>query len=463
MTEAEKIKVEKPDFDAYNEKLGSISESIDEIKKKIDNLQKEIKVASKGKEEYNKKKKDIVTKIDSFQQGIDKLENERREILDDIEKRQKYKKEMRVNAQNIKKQIGFENEADIEKKIREIENKLMTSTISIKEEKLLINQIQALNKNKPLLSSYSKIENEASKYDDEAIVPLKSKMDSIREQINKLRNEKKNERNKLKELQNSYQEKNNKLNELNNLRDNYSKKMNQYFMERRSITVEMEEKKQKYRSYKMSLLQAKQQKLKEDRERKNLEIEKETLEKELEDIDLLPYREELALIENMLVYLKKIQEEVKIEEAKKLQNSNVKKANGEVGNSVDCADAAVGADSGGASTKDDNNTNAKGKNENKKTKSKKEKQKLFKLDMNILCYFVTAGINPPVSFDEVDSCIQKLYEKRDMYEQKRDESVKNVETRRADLTGKIKEIEEKLSAFKQPEQNKGMKANKTKA
>ncbi|ETW50533.1 hypothetical protein PFMALIP_01454 [Plasmodium falciparum MaliPS096_E11] len=420
MTEAENIKIEKPDFDAYNEKLGSISQSIDEIKKKIDNLQKEIKVANKGKEEYNKKKKDIVTKIDCFQSDIDKLENERRSILDDIEKKQKHKKELKVNAQNMKKQIGFENEEDIEKKIREIENKLMTSTISIKEEKLLINQIQALNKNKPLLSSYSKIENEASKYDDETIVPLKSKMDSIREKINKLRNEKKMERNKLKELQNSYQEKNNKLNELNNLRDNYSKKMNHYFMERRSITVEMEEKKQQYRSFKLNQLQAKQQKIKEDRERKNLELEKQSLEKKLEDIDVLPYREELALIENMLAYLKKLQEEFKLEESKKQQNA-AKKINGEVETNEN---------------KDDNKT--KNENNNKKAKSKKDKQKTFKLDMNILCYFVTAGINPPVSFDEIDSCIQKLHEKKDMYEQKRDESVKNVETRREDLTNKIK-------------------------
>ncbi|KYO01870.1 hypothetical protein PGSY75_0617200 [Plasmodium gaboni] len=447
MTEAENIKIEKPDFDAYNEKLGNISQSIDEIKKKIDNLQKEIKVANKGKEEYNKKKKDIVTKIDSFQSDIDKLENERRSILDDIEKKQKHKKELKVNAQNMKKQIGFENEEDIEKKIREIENKLMTSTISIKEEKLLINQIQALNKNKPLLSSYSKIENEASKYDDETIVPLKSKMDSIREKISKLRNEKKMERNRLKELQNSYQEKNNKLNELNNLRDNYSKKMNHYFMERRSITVEMEEKKQQYRSFKLNQLQAKQQKIKEDRERKNLELEKQSLEKKLEDIDVLPYREELALIENMLAYLKKLQEEFKLEESKKQQNA-AKKINGEVENNEN---------------KDDNKT--KNENNNKKAKSKKDKQKTFKLDMNILCYFVTAGINPPVSFDEIDSCIQKLLEKKDMYEQKRDESVKNVETRREDLTTKIKEIDEKLTAFKSggEHQNKGTKANKVKA
>lgn len=35
MTEAENSKIEKPNFDAYNEKLGSISEAIDQIKKKI--------------------------------------------------------------------------------------------------------------------------------------------------------------------------------------------------------------------------------------------------------------------------------------------------------------------------------------------------------------------------------------------------------------------------------------------
>ncbi|CAA9989153.1 conserved Plasmodium protein, unknown function [Plasmodium knowlesi strain H] len=451
MTEAEKITVEKPDFDAYNEKLGSISESIDQVKKKIENLQKEIKVANKGKEEFNKKKKDIVTRIDGVQEEIDKLENERRKILDEMDKKQKHKKELRVNAQNMKKQIGFHNEEDIEKKIKEIENKLMTSTISIKEEKLLINQIQALNKNKPLLSSYSKMENEASKYDDETIVPLKSRMDSIREQINKLRNEKKNERNKLKDLQNSYQEKNNKLNELNNLRDSYSKKMNTYFIERRNLTVEMEEKRQQYRSYKMNLLQAKQQKLKEDRERKNLEIEKESLEKELEDIDLLPYREELALIENMLVYLKKIQEETKLEEAKKQQNnSSAKKVNGDVNDTENKKEQVDDAPE-------------KGKNEGKKSKGKKDKQKIFKLDMNILCYFVTAGINPPVSFDEVDSCISKLVEKREFYESKREESVKNVENRRADLTGKIKEIEDKLTAFKPNEQQRAPKPNKAKA
>ncbi|VUZ97065.1 conserved protein, unknown function [Plasmodium vivax] len=455
MTEAEKIKVEKPDFDAYNEKLGSISESIDQVKKKIDNLQKEIKVANKGKEDFNKKKKDIVMRIDGVQQEIDKLESERRTILDEMEKKQKHKKELKVNAQNMKKQIGFHNEEDIEKKIKEIENKLMTSTISIKEEKLLINQIQALNKNKPLLSSYSKMENEASKYDDETIVPLKSKMDSIREQINKLRNEKKNERNKLKELQNSYQEKNSKLNELNNLRDNYSKKMNSYFVERRNLTVEMEEKRQQYRTYKINLMQAKQQKLKEDRERKNLEIEKQSLEKELEDIDLLPYREELALIENMLVYLKKIQEENKLEEAKRNQGSAT--ANTANANAAKKANGDVNTPEKDKQPTDD--AAAKGK----KAKGNKDKHKIFKLDMNILCYFVTAGISPPVSFDEVDSCISKLVEKREFYETKRDESVKNVETRRADLTGKIKEIEDKLTAFKPSDHQRAPKPNKAKA
>lgn len=236
------------------------------------------------------------------------------------------------------------------------------------------------------------------------------------------------ERNKLKELQNSYQEKNNKLNELNNLRDNYSKKMNHYFMERRSITVEMEEKKQQYRSFKLNQLQAKQQKIKEDRERKNLELEKQSLEKKLEDIDVLPYREELALIENMLAYLKKLQEEFKLEESKKQQNA-AKKINGEVETNEN---------------KDDNKT--KNENNNKKAKSKKDKQKTFKLDMNILCYFVTAGINPPVSFDEIDSCIQKLHEKKDMYEQKRDE-IKVANKGKEEYNKKKKDIVTKIDCF----------------
>ncbi|EAA17044.1 hypothetical protein [Plasmodium yoelii yoelii] len=83
--------------------------------------------------------------------------------------------------------------------------------------------------------------------------------------------------------------------------------------------------------------------------------------------------------------------------------------------------------------------------------------------MNILCYFVTAGITPPVSFDEIDSCISKLYEKKDMYEKKRDDSIKNVENRRTNLTTKIKEIDDKLAVFKPAEYTKGQKANKAKA
>ncbi|VWU49273.1 conserved protein, unknown function [Hepatocystis sp. ex Piliocolobus tephrosceles] len=472
MTEAEKTKIQKPDFDAYNEKLENIFKSIEEIKKKLNNLQNEIKVASKAREEYNKKKKDMVVKIDSYQNEIDRLEKERRTLLEDVEKKQKHKKELKVNAQNMKKQLGFEKEEDIEKKISEIENKLMTSTISIKEEKLLINQIQVLNKNKSLLSSFSKQEDEASKYDNASIAPLKSKIDSIREEINEFRNKKKIERNKLKELQNNYQEKNNKLNELNVLRDNYYKKINHFFAEKRSVEIEQEEKRQQFREYELSLLQAKQQKLKEERERKNLELEKEKLEKQLEDIDVVPFREELALIENVLAYLKRLKEDAKVDEPKKQPSNLTKKINGHVEqiSNNDTNDADITGNDNNIKedeedinkVKTDTDSNNNNNINNKKSKNKKDKYKAFKLDMNILCYFVTVGINPPVSFDEIDACVVKLNEKKSIFEKKRQDSIQDVESRRSSCMEKLKEIDEKLTKLR-PEQSKNSKAHKVKA
>merc|ERR1740121_1296990 len=66
--------------------------------------------------------------------------------------------DMRNQLNKMKKSIGFTSESDIDDRIATLEFKLQTDTISLKEEKEYLKEIQELKRNRPKVSQVNKME-----------------------------------------------------------------------------------------------------------------------------------------------------------------------------------------------------------------------------------------------------------------------------------------------------------------
>merc|ERR1712187_1045788 len=89
--------------------------------------------------------------------------------------------EMRSQLNKMKKSIGYTDEAEIDERIASIEFKLWTDTLTLKDEKKLLAEIQELKRNKPKVSEVHKIENSLTNFDPG--MSSKEKIGSIIEEM----------------------------------------------------------------------------------------------------------------------------------------------------------------------------------------------------------------------------------------------------------------------------------------
>ena len=73
------------------------------------------------------------------------------------------------SAKTLRSQIGFSSVEDIDKKIASLEHSMMTSTLSLKEEKALLEEIKRLKGSKPLLSKYQALEQSVNSLEDTSV------------------------------------------------------------------------------------------------------------------------------------------------------------------------------------------------------------------------------------------------------------------------------------------------------
>lgn len=73
------------------------------------------------------------------------------------------------SATDLRRKIGFASVEDIDQKIAALEHNMMTSTLSLKEEKQFLEEIKRLKSSKPLLSKYQALEQSASSLEDTSV------------------------------------------------------------------------------------------------------------------------------------------------------------------------------------------------------------------------------------------------------------------------------------------------------
>merc|ERR1712187_892994 len=131
--------------------------------------------------------------------------------------------EMRSQLNKMGKSIGYTDEAEIDERIASIEFKLWTDTVSLKDEKKLLAEIQELKRNKPKVSQVHKMEDNLNNFDPG--MSSKEQIGAINEEMAKYRDLKRGVAAKLQELMEGRKEQLGDLPEIITQRDEIGKEI----------------------------------------------------------------------------------------------------------------------------------------------------------------------------------------------------------------------------------------------
>merc|ERR1719436_854534 len=105
---------------------------------------------------------------------------------------------MKSQLNKMKKTIGFTDEAEIDERIATIEFQLVTDSLTLKDEKKLLAEIQELKRSKPKVSQVHKMEDSLNSFDPG--MSMKDQLSTINEEMAKYRDLKRGVAAKLQEL-----------------------------------------------------------------------------------------------------------------------------------------------------------------------------------------------------------------------------------------------------------------------
>merc|ERR1719421_2079898 len=193
-------KVEKPDREAFEEKAAKKNERIESLQKELAALAKKIGEKSHGKDEHFAKKTELRQQLDEESAKMDELQAKKDALQKSIGDKVAEGKQLRDGLNKMKRDIGYTNAEDIDERIATIEYTIWTSSLSLKEEKKCLAEIQELKRTRPKVAHYRKMEEKVQAFDTGSGASVKEQRDAINEQMAFHRERKKEVQAKYREL-----------------------------------------------------------------------------------------------------------------------------------------------------------------------------------------------------------------------------------------------------------------------
>jgi len=424
----------KADETAMKAKQDVLEEEIKKLLEDKKKLEEKIDEKSVGKEEYDDKKKDLQSAFEKAKEVFDAHRADLYKLTDEVKRTREVgnsnKKELRALEGDIKNM----DEAAVDKKIKELEFKMHTSSMSLNDEKKCMKEISELKKKRPEIQRKARqlaaLKDSISGTDDKS-APIEEQIQEVKKKIEEAKGDKDKKFETLNKLRDSRSEQTKDVKELivkrNGIRDKVKAAKDQKW----ELQSEFNAADKEHRLWvkKCNDIKWAAQREKEDREWDawNAEKKKASLEKQMEK----PYFEEMTLLEQTIVYCKGLIGDLGDKKDEKEEKKEFEAPEG----------AMVMLKK---SDRDDDGAfmaGFKGKKGKKKGPQGGEKKaKNIKHNAGTFSLFAQVKVSAPMTTDEVPATITKLEAEMEVYNAK----ILEWEEKRKDLEAEIKEQEEKI-------------------
>jgi len=393
--EEEAKKVPQPDRDAFDAAVGAKNTEVEKLQKQLQDLQKKIGEKSTGKDEFFSKKNEIRRKIDEFQSQIDKIVEQKDKLAKQLGEQNQKQKEMRSQLNDAKKKMHYDSEEAIDEEIANIEFKMWTSSLSLKEEKAALQQITDLKKMKPKLTSLGKMKDALdSGSAQQAALPVREQMDLLSSQMREIRDEKKKEQEAYGKLMELRKKQMADMPELFEKREELNAQIGEIIRQRNEIRNDFRAKEKEYNAYLAEQRAIRAEKGRAERERRQAEWEARKKERDAEKAEEQPFLAEITLLEQTILWCKA---QLPQEEKKKVEENKINFNNPE-GSMVLLK----------KNDREEEYFYAPTKVKGLKQKGKKEEKKNIKHNVETFRLFDALKLDAPITVSDVPPVLEKL-------------------------------------------------------
>jgi len=441
--EDEAPKMQAPDFEAHQEKQNKVQEVIDKLQKESQQLTAEMQGRSSGKEDFFTKKAVIRAELDEVSSKMNVLQEQKEGISKALGDRSAESGAMKEEVKKMKKSIGFTSEADIDERIRSIEDKMQHESLSLKDEKAYMVEIKELKKNKPKVSQVSQLENKLQDFKNDSGLSLKEQRNEINGQMAAFRETKKGIQERLAALQEERKAQLGDMPEILEKKDVIQKKIQEKIAERTTMRDEFNVAKRAFQEYLSEQRKIKQERYQTEQTARQAEYKIRQMEKKVEALDEQPFVSEIVLIEQTIKFCKSLVGE-KEESKKEVEKETV--FNNKEGEEVLMTKSSRNEEMYYAATK-------KGKAAKKaKPAGGDGAKKPIKHNAETFKLFDSLKLDAPITTADVPALLEKLDAQMEMYQKKVKDWEQNREQLKANiLAGKVDEEEEKKEEEKEEE------------
>uniref|UniRef100_A0A7S3K1S1 Uncharacterized protein n=1 Tax=Aureoumbra lagunensis TaxID=44058 RepID=A0A7S3K1S1_9STRA len=300
----EKIEVvQRPNRKEYDSKISELNKEISQLEKDVQEVDKKIKEAKSygGKDQTDEVSK-AKLEMKELKEEKDKVLNERQELIAQ-QKNAKGQIDTKVQEQkNLRAEIKYTSTEEIDEKIKELEKRQATTSMSLRDEKKLLKDIDQLKASKKLVSSL--LENNSSIQSDrklssslgEQIQKKNAQLDILRNKINAIKKV-------LDQLNEVNSERRAILPSLYKERDAIRNEKNSKIQSIKSLRNEYRSQEEKFKSYLRQLKQQRDEQKRLEEEARKAEIEAKRKLEEEEELKRIPYQEEMDLCSYLIHFL----------------------------------------------------------------------------------------------------------------------------------------------------------------
>merc|ERR1712194_915433 len=237
---------------------------------------------------------------------------------------------MKDNLKKMQKDIGYGLEADIDARIQTIEFKLNTESISLKEEKKYLLELQELKRNRPKVSKVNNMQEKFTAHKEGVsgnMAEMKATIQEINAAMAKHREEKKIIQEKLAKIRDERKAKLGDVPAWVDERNAFGEKVQEKIIEKNALRDEFKAKEREYYQYLAEVRKARQEKQQEERVSWQKERDQANLVRKAEKLEDQPYVAEITLIEQTIAFcesLTKKKAEAVEEEKKEVDHGETK-------------------------------------------------------------------------------------------------------------------------------------------
>lgn len=148
-------RLERPNKAALDEELGRVFDEIEATQGRIHEIKALIDNKHQNKQAVSAEVQDARNRLSELNSSFRSVVDEKRALLDELDQADKLRERMRADARSLRDKLPYVRVEQIDEEIKKMEYRMTHTSLSLQEEKKLLQQVKDLSKSRDFVKDYN--------------------------------------------------------------------------------------------------------------------------------------------------------------------------------------------------------------------------------------------------------------------------------------------------------------------